>query len=71
MKRLILGILELDAVAGRRRSAATAKVGVSCEEEDGEEERNGWSGGGNCRSWRRCGLVSADKAESCQEWICR
>lgn len=66
MKRSILGILELIAVAGSRTVEwVTAKGGVSFE---GEERKRG---GGNRWSWRRCGLVSSDKAESCQEWICR
>lgn len=49
MKRSILGILELDAVAGSRWRAATAKVGVSCEEEDGAEGM----GRGGTEGWSR------------------
>ena len=61
MKRSILGILELIAVAGSRTVEwVTAKGGVSFGEEEEEEEER--KGGGDCWSWWRCGLVSSDKA---------
>lgn len=42
MKRSILGILELDAVAGSSTvERATAKGGVSCEEEERRWRRRG------------------------------